>query len=172
MIINQEYLDEYGGDYVFFPGSAALGEVLRAYQEKDGQYWWLLVSKRASGYVVCSFGSLLPYVTGRTTHIIHNIGDCVICSAMDPLLWSETGDLVGEALKDEVLCARLVSELPMAEMALVEAAGESIEWADFHTLWVQAGKGRRAAAVALNGVFSGVYVERMLKLDLDGLPDF
>ena len=52
---------------------------------------------------------------------MHNIGDCAICTGMDPILWQQTGALVEEALADETACARLVSSLPMAGLLTVES---------------------------------------------------
>ncbi len=53
------------GDYLHFPGSATVGEVLQAYVEREGQWWWLLIAETEGEFSVCSFGSLLPYLTGR-----------------------------------------------------------------------------------------------------------
>jgi len=36
----------------------------------------------------------------------NNIGDCGLCSSMDPLLRKRTGELVEEALADEFICSR------------------------------------------------------------------
>jgi hypothetical protein len=55
-------------------------------QEGISHWWWLLTTEIEGAYYVCLFGSLLPYLTGRTAHIVHNIGDCAVCSGMDPLL--------------------------------------------------------------------------------------
>ena len=154
-------------DYLRFPGHATMEQVLRAYVDRNGQWWWLLVTDREDAYRVCSFGSLLPYLTGRTPHIVHNIGDCAICSGMDPLLWKQTGALLEEALADEAACARLVSSLPMAELPTVEA-GE-LEGAPVWS-WV-ARQGKRVCGVLQDGALSGVYVARMLG-ELAGMPDF
>ena len=60
---------------LLMPPEANVEEVLRAYLKHKGQWWWLLVSEIEGTYRVCSFGSLLPYLTGRTPHIVHNIGE-------------------------------------------------------------------------------------------------
>lgn len=103
-------------DFLNFPTSATVGEVLEAYVDRQANYWWLLISGKADEYFVCSFGSLLPYLTGRTDHIVHDIGHCTICSGMDTLLWQDTGLLVEEALADKGICGRLLAELPMAAL--------------------------------------------------------
>lgn len=154
-------------DYLQMPGDATIEEVLRAYLDRKGRWWWLLVTETEGQYYVCSFGSLLPYLTGRTPHIVHNIGDCGICSGMDPVLWRDTGALVDEALADEAICSRSVSDLPMAELPTVEAGtmkGLALG------LWL--GKqGSRVGGMTKNGAFYGMYVERM-RGDPGGLPDF
>jgi hypothetical protein len=147
-------------DYLHFPGSATVGEVLRSYVDREAQWWWLLVAETDGQFSVCSFGSLLPYLTRRTQHIVHNIGDCAICCGMDPLLWQETGTLVQEALADEAIRARRVADLPMAELAAVEALGDD---APFFDRW--------PAAVIKDGLLVGVYIVQV-KGDLGGLPDF
>jgi len=153
-------------DYLHFPGSVTIEEVLQAYLDRDGQWWWLLVTEREGENYICSFGSLLPYLTGRTPHIVHSIGDCAICSSMDPLLWSDTGVLVEEALADEGICRRLVSSLPMAELPVVDV--QSMEESQIEIRLVIAGN---VCGVMKNGVLCGVHILQM-KGDLGGLPDF
>jgi len=85
-------------EYLHFPSSASVGDVLQAYVDRNAQWWWLLTTEIAGEHYVCSFGSLLPYLTGRTPHIVHNIGDCAVCSGIGPRLWRGTGALVEEAL--------------------------------------------------------------------------
>ena len=155
-------------EYLQFPGSATIEEVLRAYLDRDGQ-WWLLITEREDKHYVCSFGSLLPYLTGRTPHIVHNTGDCVVCSSMDPLFWSATGALVEEALADEVICRRLVSGLPMVELPIVD--GQSMEERQIGIgSWLMM-KGMRACGVMKDGELCGVYILQMMG-NVGGLPDF
>ena len=45
-------------NYLHFPASATIEHVLRTYLEQDAHWWWLL-----------------PYLTGRTAYIVHNIGE-------------------------------------------------------------------------------------------------
>ena len=100
-------------DFLTFTGRASVEEVLKAYLDREASYWWLLIVETAEKTTVCPFGSLLPY---RTDHIVHNIGDCAICSGIDALLWQDTGPLVAEALADQNTGHLLLSELPMAEI--------------------------------------------------------
>jgi len=156
-------------DHLHFPGSATIDQVLRAYLDHGAQWWWFLTTEREGQYFVCTFGSLLPYLTGRTPHVVHNIGDCPICSAMDPLLWQQTSGLVEEALADKAVCARRVADLPMAELPVVDVRDTKRE--DFYSwLWKQ-GKGTRVYGVMEQGVLRGVHFEQELSL-LGGLPDF
>jgi hypothetical protein len=111
-------------DFLLFPGSARVGEAPRAYVERGGQWRSLLVAEAGGQFSICSFGSLLPYLTGRTDHIVHNIGECPICFGMDPLLWTETDALVEEALADEAACSRRLSHLPMAQLQVIDAPCE------------------------------------------------
>jgi hypothetical protein len=111
-------------DFWLFPGSAQVGEVLQAYVERGGQWRSLLVAENSGQYSICSFGSLLPYLTGRTDHIVHNIGECPICFSMDPLLWRETEVLVQEALADEAIWSRRLADLPTADLKVIEAQCE------------------------------------------------
>jgi hypothetical protein len=143
-------------DYLHFSSSATIGEVLRAYLDRQGQWWWLLTTEMEGQYFVCSFGSLLPYLTGRTTHIVHSIGHCPVCSSMDPVVWRDTGALVEEALADQATCSRLVSDLPMAELPVAEA--ENVNRF-------------QASGVIENGVFCGVYVPLYMGVP-GGPPDF
>jgi len=157
-------------DHLHFPGSATVGQVLRAYLDHDAQWWWFLTTEREGEYFVCTFGSLLPYLTGRTPHIVHNIGDCPICSGMDPLLWQQTGTLAEEALAKPTICARRVAELPMAELPVVDIRDTKRD--DFwFWLWSQ-GKGTRVYGVMENGVLSGVHFQQELGLSGGGPPDF
>jgi hypothetical protein len=152
-------------DFLHFPGSATIEQVLRTYLDRHGDWWWLLTTEIGGEYRVCSFGSLLPYLTGRTPHIVHNIGDCAICSGMDPLLWCDTGALVEQALADATACSRLVSNLPLAELPVVTV--EDLEGLEGGYWLVM--RGGRALGVTENGVLSGIYIEQV-KGDLGGLP--
>lgn len=157
-------------DYVLFPGSATVGEVLRAYLERSANWWWLLVADLDGAHGICSFGSLLPYLTGRTSHIVHNIGDCPICTAMDPVLWSDTGPLVHEALADPAICARTVADLPLADLpVLAEEEMDTIDWAAWH----RAGRPWPSTrGVTREGIFVGVYRDQVMKGPMGGMPDF
>jgi hypothetical protein len=157
-------------DYLHFPGSATVGEALQAYVAREGQWWWLLVAETEGEFSVCSFGSLLPYLTGRTEHIVHNIGDCAICCSMDPVLWQETGRLVQEALADAAACSRRVADLPLAALPVVETQGHD----EAPLAWWGRRPAGRAVGVIKNGVLEGVDILQV-KGDLGGMggpPDF
>jgi len=154
-------------EYLHFPGSATVGEVLRAYVYRNAQWWWLLTTEIAGTYYVCSFGSLLPYLTGRTPHIVHNIGDCAVCSGIDPRLWRDTGAMVEEALADGATCSRLVADLPMAELPVVEATAMEESEIGF---WLMR-QGLRVCGVTQNGVLCGVTIAQTLG-GLGGVPGF
>ena len=154
-------------DYLRFPGHTTVEQVLRTYVDRDAQWWWLLLTERERAYFVCSFGSLLPYLTGRTPHIVHNIGHCAICSAMNPLLWQQTGVLVEQALADDAACARLVASLPMAELLTIES--RELNGAPVSS-WVLR-QGRRVCGVFEEGALSGLYVAQMSEA-LGGMPHF
>lgn len=154
-------------DYLYFPGSATIGQVLQAYRERRAEWNWLLVAESGGQFSVCSFGSLLPYLTGCTEHIVHNIGDCAICCSMDAMLWKDTGRLVREALADKAVRARLVADLPMAELRVVEAKREDESPSD----WYRRRSFGRAVGVTENGILIGVDVQRY-RGDRGGLPDF
>lgn len=154
-------------DFLPFPGSATVNQVLCAFLDRDGQWWWLLVAERDDEHAVCSFGSLLPYLTGRTPHIVHNIGECAICSGMDPLLWQETGALVREALADEIICRRRVADLPMAALPVVD--GERIDEDEIVRTMVMSRTS--ACGVKKNGAWYGVF-RFQVKGDLGGPPSF
>ena len=92
---------------------------------------------------------------------MHKIGDCPICSAIDPLLWQDTGSLVEEALADSVICARTLAGLPMAELPTVDAVDADGTGLLLGSVW----------AVLERGVVAEVYVIQM-KGDLGGMPSF
>jgi hypothetical protein len=154
-------------DYVLFPGSATIEEVLRDYRDRGGQWWWLLIGETEGSYTVCSFGSLLPYLTGRTSHIVHNIGDCAICCGIDPLLWTNTGTLIEEALADASIRSRVVSDLPMAELLLVESGNTAGTTIGFRLI----DQGLRVAGLTEDGVLCGVYLVQYRGIP-GGPPDF
>jgi hypothetical protein len=141
-------------DYVHVPGSATVGQVLKAFVEREGQWWWPLIAESEGESFACSFGSLLPYLSGRTPQLVPNIGDCAICSGLDPLFWEDTGALVQEVLADEATCARLVSELPLPRLPIVKA--EEIKGPQAKP-W-PLGAGGRACGLMEGGVFRGVFV--------------
>lgn len=144
------FIDE---DYVHVPGSATIGQVLRTFVEREGQWWWLLIAESDSNSSACSFGSLLPYLSGRTPEIVRNIGDCAICSGLDPLFWGDTGALVQEVLADEAACARLVSGLPLQRLPIVQA--EEIR-GPYAKPWPPGADGR-AWGLMESDIFRGVY---------------
>jgi len=148
-------------DHLHFPASATVGEVLQAYRDQGADWWWLLTTRRDGQYYVCSFGSLLPYLTGRTPHIVHRIGHCPICSGLDPLLWQDTSALVEEALADSDICARTLADLPMAELPTVDAGDAD----GTGPLWGS------VRAVLEHGVVTEIYVIQ-IKGDLGGMPGF
>lgn len=154
-------------EYLHFPGTATIGEVLQAYRDRKAKWDWLLVAETDGRFSVCSFGSLLPYLTGRTEHIVHKIGDCVICCSMDPVLWKDTDKLVREALADAQLRSRRVADLPMAELRTVEARREG----ESSGAWRRRRSFSRVAGVTENGVLIGVDVQQY-RGDSGGLPSF
>ena len=154
-------------EYLHFPSSASVGDVLRAYVNRNAQWWWLLTTETAGEHYVCSFGSLLPYLTGRTPHIVHNIGDCAVCSGIDPRLSRDTETLVEEALADGATCSRLVSDLPVAELPIIEAT--TMEESDIG-FWLTR-QGLRVCGMKTKGVLCGVYVVQTLG-DLGRVPGF
>jgi hypothetical protein len=154
-------------NYLHVPGSATIGQVLQAYRNRRAEWNWLLVAETEGQFSVCSFGSLLPYLTGRTEHIVHNIGDCTICCSIDPMLWKDTGRLVREALADRAIRSRRVADLPMAELRVVEARREDESPSD----WYRRRSFGRAVGVAEDGALIGVDVQRY-RGDSGGLPAF
>ena len=154
-------------DYLQFPGSATVGEVLRAYVDRECEWWWLLIAETEGGYKVCSFGSLLPYLTGRTPHSVHSIGECPVCTGLDPLLWRATGTLVEEALGNTAACSRLVSDLPMAQLPAIDDNSADEARIGF---WLM-GQRLRACAVTEKGVVCGVYVMQYMGVP-GALPEF
>ena len=140
-------------DFIHMQGNATIDEVLGAYLDRDGQWQWLLVVEEKSKYFVCTFGSLLPYLVGKTPHIVHHVGECVICSAMDPLFWSETNLLVESVIEDQKIGEQLVSELPLAELPIVDDPNKELDI--IKTMMMQKA---RACGIRTGGVMSGVYI--------------
>ncbi len=153
-------------DYIQVAANATIGQALRCYVEREGQWWWLLITEVDGEYRVCSFGSLLPYLTGHTSHIVHKIGDCAICSGMDPVLWRDTGPLVEEALPDEAICSRLVGDLPMASLPIIDAkAAKELPVGLRHMTFGP------VVAMVEDGAVTAVEVE-VMRGDPGGLPNF
>jgi hypothetical protein len=148
-------------DYLHFAPDATMEEVLRTYLDREAKWFWLLTTERDGRYYVCSFGSLLPYLTGRTPHIVHNIGDCPICCSMDPVLWQDTDVLVEEALQDKAICGRRVADLPMAELRTMDAK-------EYEETGIAFGS---VVGLIDDGVLCGLYIERM-RGDVGGVPAF
>ena len=98
---------------------------------------------------------------------MYNIGDCGLCSGMGLVLWRDTGALVEEARADGATCSRLVSDLPMAELPIVE--GETMKGRAIG-LWIRK-LGSRVCGITKKGSLRRMYVERM-RGDSGGLPDF
>jgi len=141
-----------------------VGDAVREYADRGGGWWWLLVTQVGGQYRVCSYGSLLPYLTGCTLHIVHNAGDCAICSGMDPLLWQQTDALVDEVMTNEDIRARRLSELPTADLPILVGDDADKEPLD------GAGSLGNAFGITFGGKLEGVYVERTKSLD--GVPAF
>jgi hypothetical protein len=104
--------------YIYMPADATVGEALSAYLEREAQWGWLLITEVEGAYRVCTFGSLLPYLTGKADHITHEIGECPICSGLDPMVWTDTNQLVEVALADPAVRSRRIADLPMYELLL------------------------------------------------------
>lgn len=170
MPIDRAYFQEHHFRHLDFPCNTPVGDVLDTYRRQQGRWWWLLTTKVGDKFYVCSFGSLLPYLLGRTPHIVHNIGDCSLCGGMDPLLWRDTGALLEKALADESVCSRRLRDLPMAELPVID--GRSMETDEFDNwvfIWLRK-QGLRACGVVDGDEVYGVYVARMR--NETGLPDF
>jgi len=153
-------------DFINKPGRATIEEVLRGYLDQDADWWWMLVAETEGEFLICTFGSLLPYLVGKTPHIVHSIGDCALCTAMEPLFWTETGRLVEKVLADQKVSSRLVSELPMAELPVVDDPQQEFEI--MQTMMMQKAS---ACGVRTGGVLSGVYILQT-KGDLSEPPQF
>ena len=167
MQIDRESLDREACEHIFVSGGTAVGNVLQAYKARAGQWWWLLVVELDGYYATCSFGSLLPYLAGKTSHIVHNIGDCAVCSGMNPLLWSDTETLVGQVLNNKAITSRLVSELPLKELPVIDLGRVDMDNREYWGPWFASS----ARGYTENGAFLGVVVDRM-RGELDDIPEF
>jgi hypothetical protein len=154
-------------DYLYFPASATVGQVLRACQEHRSPGSTLLLTRAEGAFAMCSLGSLLPYLTGRTPHIVHRHGECPICSALYPMVWRDTAALLTEALASVDVCSRLLSHLPLAGIPAIEAK----RLAEDGVASKLAQIGFRACAVTDNGAPCGVYIIAETRT-LGGLPDY
>jgi hypothetical protein len=156
-------------NYIFFPSETTIEEVLSAYLQRDAAWFWYLVTERNDGYKVCSFGSLLPYLTGRTQHIVHTPGDCPICTGMDPVLWQDTDTLVEEALATKHIRQRLISSLPMADFEVVDIHG--LDESQIEIVFILEGN---FFGITYKGEFQGFYEVRMRNgFDLEpSIPKF
>lgn len=139
-------------DYLYFPASTTVGQALQACQAQDVPGPSLLVTQVEGAYRICSLGSLLPYLTGRTPHIVHGHGDCPICSGLIPPQWQDTAALLAEAFADADACSRLLPDLPLAGIPRIEATRLAEEGIAAQL----AGLGFRACAVTQDGVLCGV----------------
>jgi hypothetical protein len=155
-------------DYLCFPGSTTVGKVLRTYVRRQCDWWWVLIADAEGEHTICSFGSLLPYLTGRTPHIVHSVGHCPVCSGLDPLLWRDTGTLVQKALRSWRTRIRRISDLPMAPLPVAEL--KATQGPDFH-LWLVE-QGTNIYGVAESGVLCGVNIPQTMGGLMGGPPDF
>ena len=137
--------------HLFFPGRATVGEILRAYQPQQKQpdgFWLLLVVWAGGEFHVGSFSSLLPYLTGRTPHVVHDVGECK-CGRQGMYRWEE---LLNEALSNPAVCARPASDLPLLKLPTVERDRMTSKEFD---AWVQS-RAPAPCGVTENGVFYGL----------------
>jgi hypothetical protein len=138
------------GQHLFFPGSITVGEILRAYaplQKAPHGDWVLLVVQVGEEFRVGSFSSLLPYLTGRTPHVVHDVGACH-CGGLNYSM----PELLQEALSTSKICARRAADLPLLNLPTVER--DAMTKQAFKE-WVR----QRAPApcgVTENGVFYGL----------------
>ena len=156
----------FSQNYLFFPGSATLEEVLRAYRQRRASWTWMLVTERRGVHFICTFGSLLPYLTGRTPHIVHRNGNSAPCCRVDPMLWRKTEPLVEEALADPAIRLRLVRNLPMAELPVVDKGAPADQ--PFEVRLVSAGQ---VCGVTERGRLCGLHLMPMHS-QLTPLPAF
>jgi hypothetical protein len=155
MVSNRVYITE---DFVFAPPGATVGDVLSAYVMRGAHWWWWLVTEVDAEYRICSYGSLLPYLVGLTSHIVHKPGACPICSTLDPTLWRSTETLIGKALAEPDVRSRRVSDLPMKPLAIADVA--HIDEPDLFLRLIAQDKGISIYGVLEDGVFIGVNSEQ------------
>jgi len=140
-------------DFIQTHGNATIEEMLQIYSDREGQWWWLLVAEVEGEHFVCSFGSLLPYLAGKTPHIVHQIGECALCMGMDPIFWTETNLLLKSVMENKKMGRRRVSDLPLAVLPVVDNPSEESDI--MKTIMVEEAS---ACGVRTDGVLRGVYV--------------
>ena len=153
-------------DFIQTSGSATVKQILQIYSDRDGQWWWLLVAEVEDKHYVCSFGSLLPYLAGKTPHIVHQIGECAICTGIDPIFWTETNLLLKSVMEDKKMGRLQVSDLPMVELPVIDNPSEESDIAE--TMMMQKAN---ACGVRTDGVLRGVYIVQV-KGNLGEPPQF
>jgi hypothetical protein len=153
-------------DFIQTHGNATIEEILQIYADRAGQWWWLLVTEVEGEHYVCSFGSLLPYLAGKTPHIVHQIGECAICMGMDPIFWTATDLLLKSVMEDRKMGRRQVSDLPMAELPVIDSP--SAETDIVKTMMMAKAS---ACGVRTDGVLRGVYIIQV-KGNLGEAPQF
>jgi hypothetical protein len=153
-------------DFIQTRGSATIAEILQIFADRDGQWWWLLVAEVAGEYYVCSFGSLLPYLAGKTPHIVHQIGECALCTGMDPIFWTETNLLLKSVMADQQMGRQQVSDLPLAELPVIDNPSEEADIVNIMTM-----RKAHACGVRTEGVLKGVYIYQV-KGNLGEAPQF
>jgi hypothetical protein len=154
-------------DYLQFPEGATVGQVLLACQQGSCQGSTLLMTFIEEQYRICTLGSLLPYLLGRTPHIVHRHGECPVCTGLDPLIWRDTTALLQQALADGDVCSRTLPDLPLAAIPMIEAG----KLQEAGTAARLAGLGFRACAVTENGLLRGVHIIQQT-MTRGGPPDF
>ena len=153
-------------DFIQARGSDTIEKIIQIFADREGQWWWLLVAEVAGQHYVCSFGSLLPYLAGKTPHIVHQIGECALCMGVDPIFWTETNLLLKSVLEDQQMGQRKVSDLPLAKLPVVDNPSEEAEIVES----MRMGKAN-ACGVREAGVLRYVYVVQV-KGNLGGAPHF
>lgn len=160
----------FGDPHVVYPGQTPIGVVVEDYLNNDWDYFWLLVTERENGYGYCSFGSLLPYLVGRTEHIIHHEGECIICSGLDPVFWLDPERLIPQVLEDKAISSRLVGDLPLADLLVIDVQGESLSREAFkaavYDYW------QEVVGVSLNGELKVIRILKVKSLEMDARPRF
>ncbi len=145
--------------YLLYPSTASVGDILTAYKEQNGKFWWVLVSQSGAQFHVCTFGSLLPYLAGQTPHIVHDFVTCALCGGLSPIFWQETAGFVEETLSNPATCARNLADLPMLELETVDA--DSMDTREFHNFVARRSRSRIAGVTRGGDQFIGFYADRM-----------